>query len=180
MDRLISSVALTHICQISTVTAAPCTSPSNQMPSWLATVSVSHIRWQVSPCPMITRSVFVFLLQVWLYCQCVYSSERYVSAGCSRVYEQEYGYLKSPGWPNIYTNNLECSIVLQAPQNSSISLFFTSFDVENHPSCNFDYLEVSINMLKCHQINSNVKNTCENTAAEYTVFKYIWFNYGPL
>ncbi|XP_026057290.1 cubilin-like [Carassius auratus] len=66
----------------------------------------------------------------------------YQVAGCSRVYEQEYGYLKSPGWPEIYHNNLECSIVLQAPQNSAISLFFTSFDVENHPSCNFDYLEV--------------------------------------
>uniref|UniRef100_A0A8C1I6Q0 Cubilin (intrinsic factor-cobalamin receptor) n=1 Tax=Cyprinus carpio TaxID=7962 RepID=A0A8C1I6Q0_CYPCA len=66
----------------------------------------------------------------------------YQVAGCSRVYEQEYGYLKSPGWPDIYLHNLECSIVLQAPQNSAISLFFTSFDVENHPSCNFDYLEV--------------------------------------
>ncbi|KTF87440.1 hypothetical protein cypCar_00025640 [Cyprinus carpio] len=66
----------------------------------------------------------------------------YQVAGCSRVYEQEYGYLKSPGWPDIYSHNLECSIVLQAPQNSAISLFFTSFDVENHPSCNFDYLEV--------------------------------------
>ncbi|KAF4095682.1 cubilin isoform X1 [Onychostoma macrolepis] len=66
----------------------------------------------------------------------------YQVAGCSRVYEQEYGYLKSPGWPDTYTNNIECSIVLQAPQNSAISLFFTSFDVENHPSCNFDYLEV--------------------------------------
>lgn len=161
MDRLINSVALTHMCQISTVMAAPCTSLSNQMPSCLATGSASPIRWQVSPFPMITRSVF--LLLVWLYCQCVYMSERYVSAGCSRVYEQEYGYLKSPGWPDIYTNNLECSIVLQAPQNSAISLFFTSFDVENHPSCNFDYLEVSINVLKGHQINSNVKKKCENT-----------------
>uniref|UniRef100_A0A673JSX5 CUB domain-containing protein n=1 Tax=Sinocyclocheilus rhinocerous TaxID=307959 RepID=A0A673JSX5_9TELE len=61
---------------------------------------------------------------------------------CSRVYEQEYGYLKSPGWPDIYPHSLECSVVLQAPQNSAISLFFTRFDVENHPSCNFDYLEV--------------------------------------
>uniref|UniRef100_A0A673MIH9 CUB domain-containing protein n=1 Tax=Sinocyclocheilus rhinocerous TaxID=307959 RepID=A0A673MIH9_9TELE len=74
--------------------------------------------------------------------ECVYMSARYVSAGCSRVYEQEYGYLKSPGWPDIYPHNLECSIVLQAPQNTAISLFFTSFDVENHPSCNYDYLEV--------------------------------------
>ncbi|TRY89102.1 hypothetical protein DNTS_004573 [Danionella cerebrum] len=63
-------------------------------------------------------------------------------AGCSRVYEQEYGFLKSPGWPSVYPLNLECSIVLKAPQNSAISLFFDSFDVEDHPSCNFDYLEI--------------------------------------
>ncbi|XP_065114614.1 cubilin [Paramisgurnus dabryanus] len=66
----------------------------------------------------------------------------YQVAGCSRVYEQEYGYLKSPGWPDIYPENIECNIVLQAPQNSSISLFFTSFDLESHPSCTYDYLEV--------------------------------------
>lgn len=79
------------------------------------------------------------------------------SAGCSRVYEQEYGYLKSPGWPDIYPHNLECNIILQAPQNSSISLFFASFDVETHPSCNFDYLEVSISILNHHHIKKKVK-----------------------
>lgn len=62
--------------------------------------------------------------------------------GCSRVYEQSYGYLKSPGWPSVYPHDMDCSIVLRAPQNSSISLFFDSFDVESHSSCNFDYLEV--------------------------------------
>ncbi|KAK3572019.1 hypothetical protein QTP86_022249 [Hemibagrus guttatus] len=66
----------------------------------------------------------------------------YQVAGCSRVYEQSYGYLKSPGWPAVYPHNIDCNIVLRSPQNSSISLFFDSFDVESHSSCNFDYLEV--------------------------------------
>lgn len=74
-----------------------------------------------------------------------------ISIGCSRVYEQEYGYLKSPGWPDVYPHNIECSIVLQAPQNSSISLFFTSFDVEGHTSCNYDYLEVSVDQTPADQ-----------------------------
>ncbi|XP_066539114.1 cubilin [Hoplias malabaricus] len=66
----------------------------------------------------------------------------YQIAGCSRTYEQSYGYLKSPGWPTIYPHNLDCTIVLRAPQNSSISLFFDSFEMETHPSCSFDYLEI--------------------------------------
>ncbi|XP_017555843.2 cubilin [Pygocentrus nattereri] len=66
----------------------------------------------------------------------------YQVAGCSREYEQAYGYLKSPGWPAVYPHEVDCIIVLRAPQNSSISLFFDSFDVESHPSCNFDFLEI--------------------------------------
>ncbi|TNN61141.1 Cubilin [Liparis tanakae] len=63
-------------------------------------------------------------------------------ASCSRTYEQEHGYLKSPGWPDIYPHNLDCAIILKAPQNSSISFFFNSFDIESHSQCEFDYLEI--------------------------------------
>ncbi|XP_068604308.1 cubilin [Brachionichthys hirsutus] len=63
-------------------------------------------------------------------------------ASCSRTYEQEYGYLKSPGWPDIYPNNMDCTIILRAPQDTYISFFFNSFDVESHTDCQFDYLEV--------------------------------------
>uniref|UniRef100_A0A3B5L191 Cubilin n=1 Tax=Xiphophorus couchianus TaxID=32473 RepID=A0A3B5L191_9TELE len=52
----------------------------------------------------------------------------YEIATCSRLYEQEYGYLKSPGWPEIYPHNMDCVIILKAPQNSSISFFFNNFD----------------------------------------------------
>ncbi|XP_034025114.1 cubilin [Thalassophryne amazonica] len=66
----------------------------------------------------------------------------YQIAGCSRTYEQDYGYLKSPGWPDIYPHNINCIIILKAPQNSYISFFFNNFDLETHSSCNYDYLEV--------------------------------------
>ncbi|XP_070708966.1 cubilin [Pempheris klunzingeri] len=66
----------------------------------------------------------------------------YQIASCSRTYEQEFGYLKSPGWPDIYPHNMDCIIVLKAPQNSYISFFFNNFDVESHSNCEFDYLEV--------------------------------------
>ncbi|XP_061569576.1 cubilin-like [Cololabis saira] len=63
-------------------------------------------------------------------------------AGCSRTFEQPFGYLKSPGWPDVYPHNQDCTFILTAPQNSSISLFFNNFDLETHSSCNYDYLEV--------------------------------------
>lgn len=66
----------------------------------------------------------------------------YQLASCSRTYEQEYGYLKSPGWPETYPHNMDCTIILRAPQNSYISFFFSDFDVESHSNCDFDYLEV--------------------------------------
>ncbi|KAM7390891.1 hypothetical protein PAMA_008881 [Pampus argenteus] len=66
----------------------------------------------------------------------------YQTAGCSRTYEQEYGYLKSPGWPDVYPHNMNCIIILKAPQNSYISFFFNNFDVESHSNCQNDYLEI--------------------------------------
>ncbi|XP_028288640.1 cubilin [Parambassis ranga] len=66
----------------------------------------------------------------------------YQIAGCSRTYEQEYGYLKSPGWPDTYPHNIDCTIILKAPEGNFISFFFDNFDLESHSSCQFDYLEV--------------------------------------
>lgn len=71
-----------------------------------------------------------------------YSSLLCVPPGCSRTYEQAYGYLKSPDWPNIYPHDVDCTIILMAPQNNSISLFFNSFNLESHSTCSYDYLEV--------------------------------------
>ncbi|KAG7279658.1 hypothetical protein CRUP_025761 [Coryphaenoides rupestris] len=49
---------------------------------------------------------------------------------------------QSPGWPDVYPHNMDCTVVLMAPQGSSISLFFNSFDLESHIYCPYDYLEV--------------------------------------
>uniref|UniRef100_A0A8C5PBH1 Cubilin n=1 Tax=Leptobrachium leishanense TaxID=445787 RepID=A0A8C5PBH1_9ANUR len=64
----------------------------------------------------------------------------YQIANCSREYNQSFGYLKSPGWPENYPNNVQCTIILRAPQNHSISLFFNSFSLESI-LC-YDFLEV--------------------------------------
>ncbi|KAM4705286.1 LOW QUALITY PROTEIN: cubilin [Rhinophrynus dorsalis] len=65
----------------------------------------------------------------------------YQIASCSREYNQTFGYLKSPGWPQSYPLNTECTIILRAPQNHTISLFFNAFDIPGYSSC-YEYLEV--------------------------------------
>ncbi|XP_069815839.1 cubilin [Dendropsophus ebraccatus] len=64
----------------------------------------------------------------------------YQTSNCSREYNQSFGYLKSPSWPQSYPRRVECEVVLRAPENHSISLFFHSFHLEAF-GC-YDYLEV--------------------------------------
>ncbi|XP_040449627.1 cubilin isoform X3 [Falco naumanni] len=66
----------------------------------------------------------------------------YQATGCSRVYNQPFGYLKSPGWPGRHPSNMDCSIILQAPPNHTISLFFHAFSLEDSVQCSRDFLEV--------------------------------------
>lgn len=67
----------------------------------------------------------------------------FLSQGCSREYNQTFGYLKSPGWPGQHPNNMDCSIILRAPPNHTISLFFHAFSLEDSIHCTHDFLEVS-------------------------------------
>ncbi|XP_066440814.1 cubilin [Eleutherodactylus coqui] len=66
----------------------------------------------------------------------------YEISNCNREYNQSFGYLKSPGWPGSFPSNLECDIILRAPENHSISLFFYSFNLAEIILTCFDYLEV--------------------------------------
>ncbi|XP_071475764.1 cubilin [Marmota flaviventris] len=66
----------------------------------------------------------------------------YQIADCNRQYNRAFGNLKSPGWPENYNDNLDCTIILTAPQNHAISLFFHSFDIEDSSNCAHDFLEV--------------------------------------
>ncbi|KAG8515901.1 Cubilin, partial [Galemys pyrenaicus] len=66
----------------------------------------------------------------------------YQIADCNREYNKAFGNLKSPGWPDNYNDNLDCTIILTAPQNHTISLFFHSFGIEDSPECRHDFLEV--------------------------------------
>ncbi|CAD7084767.1 unnamed protein product [Hermetia illucens] len=52
------------------------------------------------------------------------------------------GRLESPNYPLEYLPGMECIWILSVPEGYQVALKFQSFEVENHDSCNYDYVEV--------------------------------------
>ncbi|XP_063090296.1 procollagen C-endopeptidase enhancer 1 isoform X1 [Cavia porcellus] len=54
----------------------------------------------------------------------------------------ESGYVASEGFPNLYPPNKECIWTITVPEGQTVSLSFRVFDLELHPACRYDALEV--------------------------------------
>uniref|UniRef100_A0A8C6SGW1 Neuropilin n=1 Tax=Neogobius melanostomus TaxID=47308 RepID=A0A8C6SGW1_9GOBI len=67
---------------------------------------------------------------------------------CSRNFTSNSGVIKSPGYPEKYPNNLDCTFMIFAPKMSEIILEFESFELEPDPTppsgvfCRYDRLEI--------------------------------------
>uniref|UniRef100_A0A665VGJ0 Neuropilin n=1 Tax=Echeneis naucrates TaxID=173247 RepID=A0A665VGJ0_ECHNA len=67
---------------------------------------------------------------------------------CSRNFTSPSGLIESPGFPDKYPHNLECSFIIIVPPSMDVSLSFLTFDLENDPlpggegDCKYDWLEV--------------------------------------
>ncbi|CAM4588869.1 unnamed protein product [Leuciscus chuanchicus] len=67
---------------------------------------------------------------------------------CSRNFTEPNGVFQTPGFPDNYPNNLECTFIIFAPKMAEIVLDFQRFEMESDPSapvgavCRFDYLEI--------------------------------------
>uniref|UniRef100_A0A9J7ZTE7 Neuropilin n=2 Tax=Cyprinus carpio TaxID=7962 RepID=A0A9J7ZTE7_CYPCA len=67
---------------------------------------------------------------------------------CSRNFTEPKGVIQTPGFPDKYPNNLECTFIIFAPKMAEIVLDFQSFDMEPDTTapagavCRFDYLEI--------------------------------------
>uniref|UniRef100_A0A8C4DQK3 Neuropilin n=1 Tax=Dicentrarchus labrax TaxID=13489 RepID=A0A8C4DQK3_DICLA len=67
---------------------------------------------------------------------------------CSRNFTSNSGVIKSPGFPEKYPNNLDCTFMIFAPKMSEIILEFESFELEPDPTppagvfCRYDRLEI--------------------------------------
>ncbi|XP_028281141.1 neuropilin-2a isoform X2 [Parambassis ranga] len=67
---------------------------------------------------------------------------------CFRNFTSPSGMIESPGFPDKYPHNLECSYMIIAPPHMDITLTFMTFDLENDPllvgegDCKYDWLDV--------------------------------------
>lgn len=67
---------------------------------------------------------------------------------CSRNFTSPSGLIESPGFPDKYPHNLECSFIIIVPPSMDVTLTFLTFDLENDPlpggdgDCKYDWLEV--------------------------------------
>lgn len=67
---------------------------------------------------------------------------------CFRNFSSSSGMIESPGFPDKYPHNLECSYMIIAPPQTDITLRFLTFDLENDPllvgegDCKYDWLDV--------------------------------------
>ncbi|KAM8849232.1 neuropilin-1a-like [Spinachia spinachia] len=67
---------------------------------------------------------------------------------CSRNFTTPRGVVKTPGFPEKYPNNLECTFMIFAPKMSEIVVEFDSFDMEPDTTpppgalCRYDWLEI--------------------------------------
>lgn len=50
------------------------------------------------------------------------------------------GVITSPGYPQEYSNNADCSWAIHVSNNSVVTLVFLDFQLENNEGCNFDFV----------------------------------------
>jgi cubilin len=53
-----------------------------------------------------------------------------------------YGTINSPGYPGNYPHDRDCVWVVTVPPGNNIMFQFATLQIESHPNCSFDYLEV--------------------------------------
>lgn len=72
----------------------------------------------------------------------------FLGSDCSRNFTSPSGVIESPGFPDKYPHNLECTFIIIVPLHMEVTLTFMTFDLENDPlqgsegECKYDWLEV--------------------------------------
>ncbi|BHF63145.1 Bone morphoproteintic protein 1 [Sparganum proliferum] len=61
---------------------------------------------------------------------------------CGGIMQADDGIFSSPGYPNHYPPNRECTWRIEVPVGFAVFLTFYSFDLERGQNCPYDYLEI--------------------------------------
>ncbi|KAL5010260.1 hypothetical protein ScPMuIL_012565 [Solemya velum] len=70
-------------------------------------------------------------------------SLNYAIANCNQTLRANSGRITSPGFPNNYPTQSNCETTIQTAIGTTLTLYFTSFMVEPHSECRFDYLQIN-------------------------------------
>lgn len=90
----------------------------------------------------VIHDVYICVSCLFLFCLSPSGSD------CSRNFTSPSGLIESPGFPDKYPHNLECSFIIVVPPSMDVTLTFLTFDLENDPlpggdgDCKYDWLEV--------------------------------------
>ena len=68
--------------------------------------------------------------------------QKSVHLNCGGAMEGLQGTLTSPNFPRMYPPDKNCVWKIEAPDGYFINMKFIRFDLEYHPSCKYDYLEL--------------------------------------
>ncbi|XP_028830120.1 bone morphogenetic protein 1b isoform X2 [Denticeps clupeoides] len=63
-------------------------------------------------------------------------------AGCDHVVNSIAGTITSPNWPDMYPSKKACTWALSTTPGHRIKIAFTEIDMEAHPECAYDHLEI--------------------------------------
>ncbi|XP_024128923.1 CUB domain-containing protein 2 isoform X1 [Oryzias melastigma] len=97
----------------------------------------------------------------WNVMSLIFHSDRHVafrgfSAGyskdmCGGVLTGLSGVISSPGYPQEYSNNADCSWTVQVSNASVVTFVFLDFQLENNEGCNFDFVSLFDGSTLSHQ-----------------------------
>lgn len=63
---------------------------------------------------------------------------------CGGNYYTSAGVIKSPGYPDEYPSNKDCTWIITVPPGQQIMLNITDFDLERYIGCRYDWLEIRL------------------------------------
>ncbi|CAG0904641.1 unnamed protein product, partial [Darwinula stevensoni] len=96
----------------------------------------------------------------------------FIDVGCGGIFTERIGVIHSPLHPDVYPNRARCTYIVAGAVGTIVRLTFTSFHLEEHVRCNFDYLEVYDNTTLpntgglvgryCGRVNPPVLTSTEN------------------
>ncbi|XP_011500246.1 PREDICTED: cubilin-like, partial [Ceratosolen solmsi marchali] len=88
-------------------------------------------------------------LYIWFHSDSTINSDGFalnwttIEPLCGGDINQEHGSITSPGFPGKYPNNRNCYWNIHVSAGKRIALHFTSLMIEEHATCQFDYVEIN-------------------------------------